>query len=152
MTNFIHQPSTNNIKDFTKEKKEVRFRLDDDVFEVREKLPTIALIMLNSRIDDFEKKTGTEQIEAIDHIIRTVLKIDSADRFLARMAGELEPAIDFNDITNIIPWIMTTYGDRPTKPPEDSSGGSPNPESSSSSMESAEKTVSIPLTSHSPDF
>lgn len=132
------------IKDFSKPKKAIRFRIDDSfVFEARAKLPSFALLRFSDKVEQFEKGTTDEQLQAVEDIFSMILTPESATRFIDRMNGKVDPAIDVQDIQVIIPWLFEQYGGRPTSPSEQSSDGSGNQGSGTSSTESVPSTESI---------
>lgn len=130
-------------KDFTRERKEITFKLDDDIFYVQSKLATNKMLRYADEIKKFESGKPNEQLEAIYSLIRIVLVPESADRFIARMDGDVEPTIDIFEASDVIHWLLEAMGLRPTEPSEESSSGSDNPGSTTSSTDGVLETVSI---------
>jgi hypothetical protein len=117
----------------------VRFRLDhaDGTPDFYDGVPGLAAMRLVEFAGMTEQMSEqnvpvSEQVRMFKEMFEFVLTEDSAERFLARMSDKNDP-IDFEQINDLMPWIMEQYGMRPTQPSSLSSNGSESPDSGTSS-------------------
>lgn len=153
------------MKDFTRQAKVVQFQLDDDTFRGKPHLPAQTMIDFTLKIGDLEEESATPQqgFDTMMECLQMVLMPDSYKRFRARMkdpstevsadaAGEPDfVPIELDQVTDVLEWVMSEYGLRPTKPSEDSSTGSSDPASGTNSTESTSDGESTSETSLSTD-
>lgn len=130
------------MRDFTKQRREIKFKIDDDVFEVAPALPAGVLMDFATDFQKLDKESGEDQKRSMMTILETVLVAGSYQRFTQRMQDRLQP-IDLEQVNDVIEWIMEEYGMRPTEPSEDSSGGQPGPASGTPSTENTPDVASI---------
>jgi hypothetical protein len=133
------------VKDFTRERKRLLFRIDDDLFEAAQALPGKALARFAGRFADLEKATPEAQLDAIADALSMVLLPESNSRFQKRL-DDLEHPIELEQGSDVIAWLMEEYGNRPTGPSSDSSTGPASPALGTSSTDAQQPTVSIPAT------
>lgn len=122
------------IMDFSSQRRSLKFRVDDDVFEAS---PDIAAELALQYADLAEQLGGDDannkqQIEIIHALFRMVLLPESAERFIARLSDRERP-IGNNKIANITRWLFEEYGLRPTTSDSASSTGSENRDAGTSS-------------------
>lgn len=114
------------FKDFTKKRKEVRFTVGEESFEVLPSLPIPVMQEFLSIAKKIEgKSVGPETLTDVMHIFDLVLKGDSASRFAARIASLDDDNIGLDQAMDIIQWMMEHYSKRPTVQPANSSASSP---------------------------
>ena len=133
------------IVDFSKKRKRVRFKVDDDVFEAFPSLPVESAFKLMEYSERWEQATTAEHATtALKELFSLCLRPPSLDRFLPRLANPDDP-IDPEQLPQILVYLMEQYGLRPTLsssgssgtpgPPDDgttSTGGRPSTTSTSS--------------------
>jgi hypothetical protein len=133
------------VKDFTRQRKRLVFRIDDELFEAATALPGRTLARFAGRFADLEKAAPEAQLDAIADALGMVLLPESNARFQKRL-DDLEHPIELEQGSDVIAWLMEEYGSRPTGPSSDSSTGPSSPASGTSSTDAAPPQVSIPAT------
>lgn len=139
-------------KDFSRKREAKTFAIDGDTFHAAVALPGEIFVEFTERLSAFEAaNTWREQFDALGAALEVVLLPDSYERLRAR-AKDLEYPVDLDQLAEIGMWLMDEYGLRPTQPPSDSSDGSPDPESGTSSTESTQpeestSQASLPIAS-----
>jgi hypothetical protein len=114
-------PVTEDIKDFSVERKPIKFKIDDDIFEA---VPDVAAeVMIRfidqaSILENAEAPTN-EKMNVIQGMFYMVLKKESADTFVARLNDPDRP-ISLNTFVEVVQWIMEQYSLRPTEPDSES--------------------------------
>lgn len=138
-------PRSDDVEDFTIAKPRVQFKLDDDIFVGVRDIPAIKAMEFSGHSDKMQRDdvTMAERIALFMDILRLLLEPESADRFIARLSDSTNP-IGTQTMLKIVPWLFEKYSMRPTTPDSDSSAGSGNPESGTSSTVS---TSGVELTS-----
>lgn len=115
------------IKDFSKKRKDIVFKIDDDVFHAVPVIPAETMIEFAESITsaDPTKMAPAEMVGALRRVIEMVLVPDSLAVFQRRMRDPLNP-IDMEQLDDIVTWLFEEYGMRPTQElPSSSAGGSP---------------------------
>lgn len=140
------------IKDFTKPRKRIQFKIDDDVFEAASAIPAEVLMDFAAQFAgmDPENAPVDKQLEAFRSVLSLVLLEESLDRFNARLRDRSNP-IDIEQIEEIITWLFAEYGLRPTELSSGSSAGPSGPVSGMDSMANTADAVSISAASPSTD-
>jgi hypothetical protein len=133
------------IQDFTRKRKRLLFRIDDDIFEAAPALPGKALAAFASRFSDIENTPVTQQLDVFADALGLVLLPESNARFQKRLE-DLEHPIELEQASDVVTWLMGEYGHRPTQPSSPSSTGQPSPESGTSSTDAQQPQASIPAT------
>lgn len=137
------------MRDFTRERNKIEFKVDDDVFTAKSPIPAQTLIDFAQRFSSMTAKaTVDDQVQAFTAVLRLVLMPVSFDRFTARMSDPEEP-IEIAQIEEIVEWLFEEYGLRPTEMPSDSSDGQPSPVPGTSLTGSTPAVESISLGSPS---
>lgn len=120
------------VKDFSKARPTVEFRIDDDMFFAFPALPARVLVEFAMTFDGVNQETPADkQMDAMLSILERALQPDSYKRFAARVEDREKP-IDLEQINDIMEWMLGEYGLRPTPLSEPSSTGSPSPDSGTS--------------------
>lgn len=137
------------MKDFTKRRDAILFRIDDDVFTVRESIPVDGLqrvmTVLRGAANAEEDDTLEKLLPRFKQAIQMLLDNPSGARFTERMSDWNAP-IDINQVRDVVEWITSKLAaDRPTEPSSDSTSGSPSDGSGTSSTDGASFAESIPL-------
>lgn len=132
------------IKDFSKARKRIQFRVDDDLFEASPAVPAEVLMDFAMQFTgmDPEKLSVEKQLVIFTSVLDLVLLPESLTLFKARMRDRKQP-IEIDQVEQILTWLLEEYGLRPTPLPSDSSAGQPGPESGTSSTENTAAEVSI---------
>lgn len=138
------------IKDFSKARKSLQFRIDDDVFEAARAIPAEVLIQFVERFTtaDPTQMTPKEQVGIFREVLEIVLLPSSYQRMKERMNDPSAP-VDMEQLDQIIQWLMEEYGMRPTNESSSSSNGVSPPESGTTSMVNTQDVVSISAASPS---
>jgi hypothetical protein len=133
------------VKDFTRQRKRLIFRIDDDLFEAASALPGEVLVEFAKRYTNIENATADQQIDTFKQVLELVLLPESHARFVKRFA-DLENPIEIEQAADVVAWLMEHYGRRPTQPSSPSATGQPSPASGTSSTDAQPQQVSIPQT------
>lgn len=134
------------MKDFSRDRKKIQFKIDGDVFDCRPALAADVLLDFVEQFDGLKDDTGKESRKVLVGVLQEALQPDSFTRFRERMADRDNP-VDLPQTNQIIEWVFSEYGLRPTRPSPDSPTGQPDPESGMNSTESALDAVSISVAS-----
>ncbi|WP_329336067.1 hypothetical protein OG252_13040 [Streptomyces sp. NBC_01352] len=138
-------------RDFTKKRKLLDFRIDDDIFEAAPVLPGdiyAEFVTLYTSTGDVENYQ--EQHDLLKRALSLVLFDESYTRFAARLADKKHP-IDDGQMSEVVLWLLEEYAGRPTQPSQPSSDGPASPDSGTSSTESTQPVESISLPSQPTD-
>jgi hypothetical protein len=133
------------VKDFSRARKQLKFRIDTDEFEAAKALPGKTLARFAARFNDIENVALDKQLDAFTDALSMVLLPESDARFQKRL-DDLENPIELDQASDVIQWLLEQYGLRPTEPSSDSSSGLPSLASGTSSTDAAQPQVSIPAT------
>lgn len=133
------------VKDFTRERKRLVFRIDDDLFEAATALPGNVLAQFATRFSNIESIPLDQQLKVFADALGLVLLPEANSRFQKRL-DDLQNPIELEQASDVIQWLLEAYGLRPTEPSSDSSTGPASPVSGTSSTDAQQPTVSIPAT------
>lgn len=137
------------MKDFSRDRKKIQFKIDDDVFECRPALAADVLLDFTEKFNGIKDEDDAAQSRAIlVDVLHEVLLPASFDRFRERMADRDNP-VDMPQANEVIEWVFSEYGLRPTQPSSDSPNGQSSPASGMNSTENAPAVVSISVDSPS---
>jgi hypothetical protein len=99
-------------RDFTKKRKPVRFKIDDDHFHCVEALLPDTLQELLSAVRTRAEDSETDRAAAVVAKLRDIFKLflldDSYEVFEARLGNPRKP-IDIQQLLEIIQWIVEVY-------------------------------------------
>lgn len=132
------------IKDFSRVRKPIQFRIDDDVFDAVPTVPAEVMIQFAEGFSSLDptKLTPAESVAALRRVVEFVLKPASLVRFKERMSSPEDP-IDMEQLDEIVQWLFEEYGMRPTQESSSSSAGDSLPEPGTTSMEITQGVASI---------
>ena len=130
------------MKDFTRERKEIKFKIDADVFEAARAIPGEILAEFATKFSGISDAPPSEHLPAMLGAVEMVLVPESFKRFRTRLS-DLENPIDIEQIGEVITWLLGEYGLRPTQLSSDSATGQLSPESGINSQEGVLFTESI---------
>lgn len=116
------------IKDFSKRRKLIRFKIDEDTFEAAPAIPAEILTDFVVQFSDVENLPVDSRVKALAEVLEMILKPESFTRFKTRLRDRESP-IDIDQLNDIIIWLMEQYGQRPTQPSTDLPPGQLSPES-----------------------
>jgi hypothetical protein len=117
------------MKDFTRERKKIEFKIDDDVFTAKSPIPAQTLMDFASAFSSMNEDSAVEdQLAAFQGVLDLVLMPQSLERFKQRMSDADEP-VSVEQVEEIVSWLFEEYGLRPTQPSEPSVPGPPAPDS-----------------------
>lgn len=138
------------IKDFSKTRKPIQFRVDDDVFDAAPSIPAEVMIQFAEGFTSMnpDQMNPAEVVGALRRVIEVVLDPQSLARFQERMRDPQNP-IDMDQLDQIVQWLFEEYGLRPTTEGSPSSGGSSSPVPGITSMVSMPDVASISAASPS---
>lgn len=140
------------IPDFTRKRPAVQFRLNGQLFTAVSAVPAQVMIDFASKFAGMDPATVTpqQQLSAFSEVLEVVLPKESLDRLNAMLRDKETPdPVDLEQVDQIIGFLFEKYGLRPTPQPDASAPGLPLPEYGTSSTDSAQVAVSIPLDSPS---
>jgi len=105
------------MKDFSKKRRDIVFRVDDDVFEAARGVPAEVLLDFATEFAGMETSaTVDQQLKAFRSMLEVVLLPESLTRFTERMRDRANP-IEIDQVEEIVTWLMEQYGLRPTEAP-----------------------------------
>ncbi len=141
------EPTTSEppVKDFSRQRKRLQFRIDDDLFEAARALPGKTLARFAGRFSDVDKTPVDKQLEIFAEVLGMVLLPESNARFQKRL-DDLEQPIELEQASDVITWLLEEYGLRPTEPSSESSSGPSSPASGTNSTGVQQPQASIPAT------
>jgi hypothetical protein len=114
------------MKDFTRERKKIEFKIDNDLFEAKSPIPAQVLMDFASKFSNMSQdSTVEEQLVAFRGVLELVLMPTSLKRFVDRMSDVNYP-IAVDQVEEIVSWLFEEYGLRPTEVPSSSSSGQGN--------------------------
>lgn len=126
------------MKDFSKKRNDILFRIDDDVFHAAKAIPAEVLMDFATQFSGMGLATPVdEQLKAFRGVFELVLLPDSLALFNERMRDRANP-IEIDQCEQVITWLMEQYGLRPTELPSSSPPGQESPGTGTTS------TVSTP--------
>jgi hypothetical protein len=143
-------PTDEGVRDFSRPKT-IKFRLDHvggqlagqpEYFNAVPALPALHLVQFANAMEQMDEKDAGEQAHVFKDIYELVLTEESAERFIARMSDKNDP-ISLPQAMEIVEWIMSEFGMRPTQPSEASSDQSASPGDGTSSTPSASNGESV---------
>jgi hypothetical protein len=138
-------PDATPVKDFSRARKRLVFRIDDDLFEAATALPGRTLAAFATRFADIQETPVAQQLNVFADALGMVLLPDSNALFQKRL-DDLTNPIELEQASDVIVWLMEAYGLRPTEPSSPSPSGLPSPASGTSSTDAQQQPVSIPAT------
>ncbi|MGW2213196.1 hypothetical protein [Streptomyces sp. NPDC001781] len=137
------------MRDFTRQPRVIEFKVDDDVFRCHPRLPAQVLIDFAVSADQMgDNPTGEQGITAMLGVLEVTLLPGDFKLFRERMSDP-ERAIELEQVSEIVPWIMESYGLRPTTPSDSSSDGPSVPGPGTSLTENTSAVASISANSPS---
>lgn len=140
---------TEPMKDFSKKRTDIVFRVDDDVFQAARGVPAEVLLDFATEFAGIETTaTVDQQLKAFRSMLEVVLLPESLERFSARMRDRADP-IEIDQVEDIVTWLMEQYGLRPTEAPSSSPDGRSVPAPGITSTASTPGEVSISAASPS---
>lgn len=132
------------IRDFSKRRRSIRFRIDDDVFTAVSAIPAEEMIVFAEQITtaDPSQMSPREQVGLLRKTLENMLEPESLLRFHERMRDKLNP-IDMEQLNDVVEWLFEEYGLRPTNGSGSSLNGASPPVPGITSTGSMPETVSI---------
>lgn len=153
------------MKDFSSKPRVVEFAVDGEVYRGRPYLPAQTMVDFTLRVEAMgEAATGSDGFKTMMESLEMVLMPDSYRKLTGRMKDPLADLpeeeraavtelpykpIELPQLDEILKWLMEEYGLRPTQSSSDSSAGSPDPASGTSSTDGTSEAVSISASSPS---
>jgi hypothetical protein len=136
------------FKDFTKKRKKIRFRIDEDFFDAVPALLPTALqeIVTKFRAEELQSAVRARDIDkamqGIQDIFGIFLFEDSYEVFVKRMSDRKNP-IDIYQLIEIVTWIIGVYTNRPLEQSGALSDGSQPEADGTSSVDGVSLVESI---------
>lgn len=130
------------MKDFSRARPAITFRVDDDVFTGVPAMPADDMINLVGSFQTMDENSPAEVQKTMKEIFRKLLDSRSAELLIDRMGDSSRP-IEFDQANDIVLWLMGEYGMRPTEQPSPSGSGQASPESGTNLTEPTSVAVSI---------
>jgi hypothetical protein len=119
------------IKDFSYVETSHPFRIGNDVFHALPDVPFDMLAQI-TKLTNVEQTLRQHGAEMIIDIFTSFLQDESAALFKQRAD---EKAIGLKKVMEILPWLLEKFGLRPTQPSSNSSDGSSDGETGTSSTD-----------------
>jgi hypothetical protein len=138
-------PTAPPVKDFSRPRERLTFRIDDDTFEATPAIPGDMLTEFAKRYADVGSAPLDQQLAVMKDALSLVLLPESHTRFTKRLSDLANP-IELEQTADVIQWLMGHYGRRPTQPSSPSPNGAPNPAPGTSSTDGPPQQASIPAT------
>lgn len=135
MTNMIS--TALEPRDFSSDRPDVVFTIDGDVFYGPGNLAVLSAVDLANHVQDLATPTR----QTIVDIINLILYPESAELFIARASSPARP-ISQQQLTDVMTWLLEKHGVRPTEESSDSSTGSHNLVTGSSSTDAGSDAAS----------
>jgi hypothetical protein len=125
------------MKDFSKVRKPIQFRIDGDVFDATPAIPAQVMIDFTEQITNADptQMSPKEQVGLLAGMLEIVLLPRSLKRFKERMA-DVENPIGLDQINDVVEWLFEEYGLRPTTESSSSSNGGSPPGTGTTSTDS----------------
>lgn len=138
------------IRDFSKPRKTLQFRIDDDVFQAAPAIPAEVLIQFAEQFStaDPTKMAIAEQVRIFRDMLDIVLLPESMAIMRKRMSDAQNP-VDIEQLNDVVTWLFEEYGMRPTTESVSSSIGDSPPEPGTTLTASIPEQVSISAASPS---
>lgn len=119
------------IRDFSVADAMLQFRVGSDLFEALPDIP-LTIIQQVSKLTNVRQEMMERGVDAILEITDMFLTDESAALFRQRV---MEKKIGLRVFMNVIQWLLEEYGVRPTPPSSNSSAGSSDGETGTSSTD-----------------
>jgi hypothetical protein len=110
----------------------VRLEIDGEGFEGPPDLPAIAGLRFLAAVDRWQEAGPEETVAMLPELFGHVLLPESLERFVARLDDQARP-ISLKQLPQVIAYLFTRYGMRPTPPSSGSSTGPGTPAAGPSS-------------------
>lgn len=130
------------MKDFTRARPTVQFRLGDRVFTGVTAMGADSMAEIIGMMDAVDENNIPGMLKTIRECATRMLDQPSATEFIRRMASNGPDAVDFVQSQEVISWLVGEFGGRPTEPSESSGVGLPAPTSGQSLTGSTPDVVS----------
>lgn len=132
------------IKDFSRKRKQLVFKIDDDTFHATAAIPAEVMIQFAERFSsaDPTKMSVKDQVSIFRDVLEIALLPDSMALMRKRMSDQVNP-VDMSQLDEVITWLFEEYGMRPTQESSSSSAGGSPPVSGTTSTELTPGVVSI---------
>jgi hypothetical protein len=141
------------FKDFSRKRKPIKFKIDDDVFLCVPALSTFAMqdLMIAYRGIDVKQALADSDVKRIMDAMKGIFSIfiesESFQLFVHRLDNDRKNPIDVQQLLEIISWIVEVYTNRPSQPSENSSSGSLDGNAGTASPDGAQLEELIPQNS-----
>ncbi|HEX9832542.1 MAG TPA: hypothetical protein VGA66_05540 [Mycobacterium sp.] len=133
------------VKDFSRKREQLVFRIDDDTFEAARAIPGDMLTEFAKRYADVGNAPLDQQLAVMKDALALVLLPESHARFTKRLS-DLENPIELEQTAEVIQWLMGVYGKRPTQPSSPSPDGQDDQAPGTNSTDAQPPQASIPAT------
>lgn len=137
------------MPDFSLPARRVRFRIDGDVFEGPRDLPAIHALRFIGKARAWQGADTEVAAALLPELLSDVLLPESLARFQARLADQDNP-IGLPTLPEVVAYLFSEYGMRPTQPSSDSSNGDGPPDDGTSSTDAPPSAGSTLAGSPSP--
>lgn len=141
--------ASDGVPDFSLPPRRVRFRIDGDVFEGPRDLPAIHALRFIGKARAWQSADTDQAVAMLPELLSDVLLPDSLARFQARLADQDNP-IGLPTLPEIVAYLFSEYGMRPTPPSSDSSNGDGPPDDGTASTDGPPSAASTLPASPSP--
>jgi hypothetical protein len=137
----ITVPVDDEVADFSRPVRRIRFRMEGDIFEAASALPVLTILDFAEAADQIGDQAEISEARALfQRMFQMVLVPESAERFIARLEDAGNP-IDLDQVMKAVDYVMEKYGMRPPQPSGSSSDGSATQPSGPNSTANAQPTA-----------
>ena len=142
MTQQALNGSAVEVPDFSLPTQRNQFVINGETFEAAPQLPARKAMECIAIAERWEQAEPEKAEELFRELFSRVLLPESFERFAARL-DDLERPISLQQLPQIMTWLFERYGMGPTKESPDSSPGSENPATGTTSPAGSPSPVSI---------
>lgn len=113
------------IKDFTVDRKYIKFKIDNDVFDAYPVIGAPVLQQVSKVASNIDKTISEGDLTPLITICQALLVPTAAERFVARLqSSDGDQVLDLRrQVVPVLFYLLERHGLRPTQPSSDSSAG-----------------------------
>jgi len=115
------------MKDFSKIRKPIEFKIDDDRFTCVRAIPAEVFVVFLAEVQSVDENAESKRFFDLNvSFFHEILDEPSFKTFRSRLGDRANP-IEMDQVNDITEWLMGEYGMRPTPASPSSSDGSSTP-------------------------
>jgi|SRR5690349_13067450 len=121
------------IKDFTVRDTTIKFKIYDEIFEASPELP-LGMMQQMVKLRSLRDTVDEVGLDGVLDIVDMFILDESMER-IRQMVNDKRKPFGVRHLQEIVPWLLEQYGLRPTQPSSNSSTGSLDGETGTSSTD-----------------